>query len=96
MQLTRFLNRKPAYALDLCNLNTHFTLNFEVDTIECLSIKIDAFKLNNSFHNIVLYINLNTDCHVTWEVVKRDIARQNRKSGCRVLFTGLGTEVRGM
>ena len=43
------------------------------------------------------YINLTIDCHVTigsivhcWEVVKRDIAGQDRKSGGRVLLTGLG------
>lgn len=43
------------------------------------------------------YINLTTDCHVAivsivhcWEVVKRDIAGQDRKSEGGVLLTGLG------
>lgn len=43
------------------------------------------------------YINLITNCHVAigsivhcWEVVKRDIAVQDRKSGGEVLLTGLG------
>ena len=61
------------------------------------SIKFEAFKLNNSFYNIMHYINLTTDYHVTigsivhcWEVVKRDIAGQDGKSGGRVLLTGLG------
>jgi hypothetical protein len=44
-----------------------------------------------------MYISLTTDCHVTigsivhcWEVVKMDIAGQDRKSGGGVLLTGLG------
>ena len=43
------------------------------------------------------YINLTTDCHVAivsivhcWEVVKKDIAGQDGKSGGGVLLTGLG------
>ena len=58
---------------------------------------MEAFKLNNSFYDIMSYINLITDCHVAivsivhcWEVVKRDIAGQDRKSGGGVLLTGLG------
>ena len=63
-------------------------------------IKIDAFKLNDSFTNTMPYINLITNCHVTirsivhcWEVVTRDIVGQDRKSGGRVLLTGLGLKV---
>ncbi len=43
--------------------------------IECLSIKMEAFRLNNSFYDIMSY---------------RDIAGQDRKSGGRVLITGFG------
>ena len=62
-----------------------------------VTIKIDSFKLNNSFHYIMPHINLTTDCHVAigiivhcWEVVKRDIVGHGRKSGGRVLLTGFG------
>ena len=57
---------------------------------------MEAFRLNNSFGDIMFHINLITDCHVAivsivhcWEVVKRDIAGQDRKSGGGVLL-GLG------
>ena len=62
-----------------------------------LSIKVGAFKLNNSLYGIMPYINLTTDCHVAivsivhcWEVVKKYIAGQDGKSGGGVLLTGLG------
>jgi len=48
---------------------------------------MEAFKLNNSFCDIMSYINLIRDCHVAivsivhcWEVAKRDIAGQDKKS----------------
>jgi len=65
-----------------------------------LSIKICAFKLNNSLHNIMPYINLTTDCHIAivsivhcWEVVKKDIAGQDGKSGDFLLFTDTNLNV---
>ena len=49
---------------------------------------MEAFKLNNSFYDIMSYINLITDCHVAivsivhcWEVVKRDIADKTENQG---------------
>jgi len=60
------------------------------------SIKIDALKLQNSFYDIMSQC-LTTNCHVAigsivhcWEVVKMDIAGQDRKSRGGVLLTGLG------
>lgn len=45
---------------------------------------MEVFKLNNSFYDIVSYINLITNCYVAivsivhcWEFVKRDIAGQD-------------------
>jgi len=76
--------------------SANIALDFNYNNKLCPPIKFEAFKLNNSFYNIMFQC-LTADCHVSivsivhcWEVVKSDIAGQDRKSGGGVLLTGLG------
>ena len=52
------------------------------------TIKVEVFKLHNRIYNIMPYINLTTDCHVTigsiihcWDIVKGMLPKKIENQG---------------